>query len=203
MAGLNKKILCFVDECGTAGDPGFALGCVMAWARDCGRADKLLSDLLEPTAKEIHASQLNSRYVQGLLARYSQVDTPEGMVMMNRLGTVTTGSRPEIYARNVIETVKTAVGQFRKANELRGVVGNVDLILDVNNHNGDPVFDTILGEARKNDGRFKAINRIDRIDSAASRLLQLSDMVAYSRTWMTGGEENAAGLHRTYGIRVL
>lgn len=52
MAGLNKRILCFVDECGTAGAEGFALGCVMAWARDCGRADKTFSDILEPNAGE-------------------------------------------------------------------------------------------------------------------------------------------------------
>ena len=203
MAGLNKKILCFVDECGTAGDLGFALGCVMVWARDCGRADKALSDLLESSANELHASQLNARYLQGILARYAEAGTPTGMVMMNRLGTTTEGERPEIYAQTVIETVKTAVGQFRTANNQRGVIGNVDLILDVNHHNSDPVFDSMLNSARENDGRFKAINHISKIDSAASRMLQLADMVAYSRTWMHRDEENAAGLHRKYNIRVL
>ncbi|MCY4463395.1 MAG: hypothetical protein OXC26_23810 [Albidovulum sp.] len=29
MAALNKRILCFVDECGTAGEDSFAIGCVM------------------------------------------------------------------------------------------------------------------------------------------------------------------------------
>lgn len=56
MAAQNKRILCFIDECGTAGQNGFALGCVMAWARECGKADKSLSDLLEPNANELHAS---------------------------------------------------------------------------------------------------------------------------------------------------
>lgn len=37
MGRLNKKVLCFVDEYGTAGDDGFALGCVMVWARECGK----------------------------------------------------------------------------------------------------------------------------------------------------------------------
>ena len=58
MAALNKRILCFVDECGTADDPVFALGCVMAWARECGRANKSLGDLLEPNANELHTADL-------------------------------------------------------------------------------------------------------------------------------------------------
>ena len=68
MAALNKRILCFVDECGTADDPVFALGCVMAWARECGRANKSLSDLLEPNANELHTADLTltaQRYQSG------------------------------------------------------------------------------------------------------------------------------------------
>lgn len=67
MAAQNKRILCFIDECGTAGEPGFALGCVMAWARECGRADKSLSDLLEPNANELHAANLSREYLQRVL----------------------------------------------------------------------------------------------------------------------------------------
>jgi hypothetical protein len=81
MAAQNKRILCFIDECGTAGEPGFALGCVMAWARECGRADKSLSDLLEPNANELHAANLSREYLQSLLARYAQTDRPEGMIV--------------------------------------------------------------------------------------------------------------------------
>ena len=88
MAAQNKRILCFIDECGTAGESGFALGCVMAWARECGRADKSLSDLLEPNANELHAANLSREYLQSLLARFAQTDRPEGMILMNRLGTV-------------------------------------------------------------------------------------------------------------------
>ncbi len=204
MAAQNKRILCFIDECGTAGEPGFALGCVMAWARECGRADKSLSDLLEPNANELHAANLSREYLQSLLARFAQTDRPEGMILMNRLGTVTEGAAPVIYAGNVIETVKVAVGQFRKLNRIRGRgVGNVELILDLNHHNRDPECQRMISEACQNDGRFKAVNRISQIDSAASRLLQLADVVAYARTWIHKGEENAKGLHENYGIRVL
>jgi Protein of unknown function (DUF3800) len=204
MTAQNKRILCFIDECGTAGEDGFALGCVMAWARECGKADKSLSDLLEPNANELHAANLNKEYLQSLLARYAQTDRPQGMILMNRLGTVSEGTAPAIYAGNVIETVKVAVGQFRKLHRIRGKgVGNVELILDLNHHNTDPECQRMISDACQHDGRFKAVNRISQIDSAASRLLQLADVVAYARMWIHRGEDNAKGLHENYGIRVL
>ncbi|NPD20138.1 DUF3800 domain-containing protein [Alterinioella nitratireducens] len=204
MAAQNKRILCFIDECGTAGEDGFALGCVMAWARDCGRADKSLSDLLEPNANELHAANLSKEYLQSLLTRFSQTDRPQGIVMMNRLGTVTQGTPAAIYANNVIETVKVAVGQFRKLHQIGGRgIGNVELVLDRNHHNSDPECQRIIGYAADNDGRFKAVDAVVQIDSAASRLLQLADAVAYSRMWIHRGEENAKGLHEYFGIMVL
>ena len=204
MAAQNKRILCFIDECGTAGEDGFALGCVMAWARECGRADKSFSDLLEPNANELHAADLSKEYLQSLLARFSQTDRPHGMVMMNRLGTVMQGTPAAIYANNVIETVKVAVGQFRKLHSIGGRgIGNVELVLDRNHHNCDPECRQIIANASDNDGRFRAVDAVVQIDSAASRLLQLADAVAYSRMWIHRREENAKGLHKKYGIMVL
>lgn len=204
MAAQNKRILCFVDESGTAGEAGFALGCVMAWARECGRADKALSDLLESNINELRAANLSKQYLQSLLTRYSKTDRPRGMILMNRLGTVSEGTPPIIYAGNVVETVKVAIGQFRNLHNVRGRgIGNVELILDRNHHNTDPDCQRLLAGASQKDGRFKAVSRISQIDSAASRLLQLADVVAYARTWIHRGEENAKGLHENYGIRVL
>ncbi len=203
MAGLNKRILCFVDECGTAGEEGFALGCVMAWARDCGRADKAFSDILEANAGEVHAVKRKKESLQSLLSLYAQTDHPQ-MIMLNRLGTANAGSRGSIYANDVVETVKTAVGQFRKLHNIRGAgVGNVELILDRNHHNTGEECLRLLEDARKNDGRFKAVDCIVQIDSAASRLLQLADVVAHSRMWIRNGEQNARRLHENFGIRVL
>lgn len=204
MAAQNKRILCFIDECGTAGEPGFALGCVMAWARECGRADKSLSDLLEPNVNELHAANLSKEYVQSLLARYAQTDRPQGMILMNRLGTVSEGTASAIYAWNVIETVKVAIGQFRELHNISGRgLGNVELILDLNHHNTDAECQRLISDACRHDGRFKAVNRVSQIDSAASRLLQLADVVAYARMWIHRGEDNAKGLRENYGIRVL
>jgi len=197
MARLNKKILCFVDECGTAGNDDFALGCVMLWARDCGRADKALSDLLEPNVNELHAQQLSRGYLQGLLGRYDQTDRPGGMVMLNRKGMVVVGTRPQIYASNVIETVKIAMGQFRDETGIRGRnQGNVELIMDRNGHNTHPEFTAILTTATRNDGRFRAVEHVTQIDSAGARMLQLADIVAYARTWIHNGEDNARGLRQ-------
>ncbi|WP_460275556.1 DUF3800 domain-containing protein [Celeribacter sp. ULVN23_4] len=203
MAGLNKRILCFVDECGTAGDERFALGCVMAWARDCGRADKAFSDILEANAGEVHAVKRQKESLQSMLGLYAQTDHPD-MVMLNRLGTITTGTRPAVYAANVVETVKVAVGQFRTLHKIGGNgIKNVELIMDRNHHNTDAECLAALEHARQTDGRFRAVDTIVQIDSAASRLLQLADVVAYSRMWIHNDEENAKGLHNNYGIQVL
>lgn len=204
MAWLNKRILCLIDECGTAGDEEFSLGCVMVWARDAGRADKALSDLLEPNVNELHAVNLRREYLQSLLARYAQTETPEGMVMLNRMCLPAVGTIPQVYASGVIETVKIAARQFRTENRIRDQnIGNVELILDRNGQNTHPEFMSAIAKAMEHDGRFRAVTHVSQIDSAASRLLQLADVIAYARTWIRRGDENAAGLRQNYKIRVL
>lgn len=204
MARLNKRILCFIDECGTAGEPDFALGCVMVWARDAGRADKALSDLLEPNVNELHAVSLQQEYLQSLLARFAQTETPVGMVMLNKIGMPMVGTAPQIYASSVIEVVKIAAKQFREENRIRDQnIGNVELILDRNEQNTHPEFLAAIATAKEQDGRFRAVTHVTQIDSAASRMLQLADVVAYARMWIRRGEENAAGLRQNYKIRVL
>src|SRR3546814_8948954 len=64
---LNKKVLCFVDEYGTAGTASFHLGAVFVLANEAGRLDKCFSDLLEPNANEVHAANMSDGYLQGLL----------------------------------------------------------------------------------------------------------------------------------------
>lgn len=204
MARQNKKILCFIDECGTAGHGEFSLGCVMVWARDTGRIDKALSDLLEPSANELHAANLNNQYIMTLLGRFAQTDKPDGLLLLSRMGTANQGSAPEQYASDVIETVKVAIGQFKNDNGLGGRgVGNVDLILDVNHQNSHADFGGRMEDARRSDGRFRAVSRISQINSAASRTLQLADLVAYSRRLVHRDEMTVKSLRQNFGIRVL
>ena len=62
---LNKKILCFLDEHGTAGAGNLYLGAVFLFARDAGAIDKRFSDLLPASAKEIRASRLDESLPTG------------------------------------------------------------------------------------------------------------------------------------------
>jgi hypothetical protein len=56
--------------------------------------------------------------------------------------------------------------------------------------------------ARAHDGRFRAVNQVVRLDSAAARLLQLADIVAYSRKWVIAKEIGAASLRDRFGIQM-
>ncbi|MDZ5453902.1 DUF3800 domain-containing protein [Labrys sp. ZIDIC5] len=201
-AGLNKKVLCFIDEYGQAGTEIFYLGAVFVLARDAGRLDKCFSDLLEPNANEIHAVDLDDRYIQGLMQRFWAEAPQKKAVLINQKIPYRVGEAPVLYAQGVVETVKIGLKRFQRDVLGRATIGNVDVITDVNQHNEHPLFDSELRRSQEHDGRFKGVNRITRVDSAASRLLQLSDLVAYSRKWIVAGDLNAVGLRERYGIQM-
>lgn len=202
MARLNKKILCFIDEYGTAGEPGFALGCVIVWARECGRLDKAFSDLLPPSVNEVHAVNWERDAIQGLLAQFAKAATPPSVLMLNKPYSLCAASRPETYALALIETVKFAIKRFRAVNRKGRTLGNVEVIVDANNQNTDSRFVTTVDRAIREDGLFKAVTRVVAIDSSASRMLQLADLVAYSRGWIVNAEANAKGLRDSFRIEV-
>lgn len=204
MAGqLNKKVLCFVDEYGTAGSGDLYLGATIMLAREAGRFDKCFSDHLEPNANEVHAVNMDDGYLQGLLDRFRQSAPQSRIVMLNRKCSAVGGSPPTLYAHAVVETVKVGLKRFRNDVLNRESIGNVDLILDVNHHNSHPDFDMAIDRARTESGSFRAINSVSKLDSAASRLLQLADVVAYSRKWIVNEHTNAAGLRERYGVLIL
>ena len=89
MARLNKKVLCFLDECGTAGEDGFCLGCVMVRARECGKVDKAFSDLLPPSVNEVHAVKWTDRSLRSPLSRFAATDAPDSLIMLNKTADVT------------------------------------------------------------------------------------------------------------------
>jgi hypothetical protein len=200
--GLNKKVLCFIDESGTAGSGPFQLGALFVLARDAGRLDKAFSDLLPSDANEVHAVRLSNGYLQGLLDRLRAGADLDHVVMINQQFQARPGTPPVVYAQAVVETVKIGMKRFRKVLG-RDSVGNVDVITDVNQHNDHPDFDAEMARARRDDGRFRGVNRVVRLDSGASRLLQLADVVAYARRWIVDGEINAQGLREKYGIDLL
>ncbi len=203
MPRLNKKILCFVDEYGTAGDDKFALGCVMIWSSECGRADKAFSDLLPQSVNEVHAARWMKSGLQSILAQYAQSSAPDSLLMINKRSGGMVDTRQKFYAHALVETVKIGIRRFALSNGLTRKVGNVEVIIDGNEQNAHPMFDPIVNQARKSDGLFRAVTRITLLDSAASRMLQLADVVAHARAWIDKEQENAKKLKDVYKIEVL
>ena len=196
----NRRVLCFVDECGTAGENGFALGCVMVFAAEAGRADKAFSDLLERNANEIHASEWRIDVLKDLISRFAiSRRRPENLLMLNRLAQEQAEEPAELYGRALVETVKTGLKMFRKRGGIEKI-GNVHVIADANQHNTRGAFRKIVDEAMNRDGHFRAVEHVAAIDSAASRLLQLADIVAYARALsgrrnMSEAELKRLGIH--------
>ena len=180
----------------------FHLGAVFVLAQDAGRLDKCFSDLLEPNANEIHGVHLADGYLQGLLQRLKAAAPQERLLLQNQRFAPRPGEAPLLYAQAVVETVKIGLKGFRKKLG-RDRIANVDIVTDVNQHNDHPLFANEIARAQREDGRFRGVNRVVTIDSAASRLLQLADVVAHARKWIVSEELNAQGLRDRFGIEVL
>lgn len=200
-AALNKKVLCFIDEYGMAGQAGFALGAVLVLARDAGRVDRRFTGLLEPNANEIHAANLDDGYLQGLLTRFSTEAPADRLVMINQKIGARAGAGPIIYAQALVETVKIGLKRFQKDVLGRETIGNVEVIVDQNHYNDHDDFRREIEQSQGHDGRFKGVNRVVPLDSAASRLLQLADVVAYARKWVDDGSYGAKALRDQFGIQ--
>jgi hypothetical protein len=200
-AALNKKVLCFIDEYGMAGQAGFALGAVLVLARDAGRVDRRFTGLLEPNANEIHAANLDDGYLQGLLTRFRAEAPADRLVMINQKIGARAGAGPIIYAQALVETVKIGLKRFQKDVLGRETIGNVEVIVDQNHYNDHDDFRREIEHSQGHDGRFKGVNRVVPLDSAASRLLQLADVVAYARKWVDHGSCGAKALRDQFGIQ--
>lgn len=201
-AALNKKILCFIDEYGTAGQGDLHLGAVLVHARDAGRVDKRFSDQLKASASEIHATELDDGYLKDLMQRFWRVVSQDQIVMINQKCPARDAPAAQLYAEAVVQTVKAGLARFKRDVLKRDTIGNVEVIIDGNHHNDDPVFAAYMRHAQSKDGRFRGVNQVVRLDSAASRLLQLADVVAYSRKWVAKDEINAASLRERLGIQM-
>jgi len=200
----NKKIICYIDEYGTAGAGALYLGAVMVPAAEAGRFDKVLSDLLEPNVSELHASRLNDSYVEGLLKRFWSARPTPHLLMLNRRVTGSSGSGPEIYGNAVVELVKIGVTHYKKEIMPARDLNNIDLILDLNHHNSDPGFDAVIEQERRRGGKFRGVSNVAKIDSTAARLLQLADLVASMRKLVPPfGAMRADAVHDRFGIRIL
>lgn len=197
---LNKKILCFLDEHGTAGVGDLYLGAVLLFAHEAGAVDKRFSDLLPASIKEVRASHLDDRFLQGLLTRLIPRDN---VLLINRRHGLQVPAPPRIYAQAVIETIKIGIKRFRAEVAHRSTIGNVEVLVDANHHNTHPEFVDEIERAGAAGGVFRGVTSVSAIDPAASRLLQLADVVAHARTWHSSGELTAGTMRQRFGIHIL
>jgi hypothetical protein len=197
---LNRKILCFLDEHGTAGHGEFYLGAVLVFAQAAGNIDKRFSDLLPSSVNEVHASKFDDRLLQCLL---TEMAINRNFLMINRKHKLRVPAPPRLYAQAVIETVKVGIKRFREEVAHLPRIGNIDVIVDANHHNTAADFADEIAKAQLVGGVFRGVNSVAQIDSAASRLLQLADVAAYSRKWYDAGEFTAATMRQRFGVHIL
>lgn len=200
---LNKKVLCFVDESGTAGAGPLYFGAAIVLAREASRIDKCFSDRLEPNAKEVHAARMTDAYLQGLMMRFWQAVPPGTLVLVNRKLDRKNAAASTLYAQALVETVKAGIKCFRSDVLGHNTINNVEVIVDINDHNKSEAFDNEIVKAQSHGGLFKAVKHVAKIDSAASRILQIADVVAYSRKWIGQDGLDAGRIRDRFGISLL
>lgn len=179
------------------------MGAVFVFAKSAGRTDKKFTSLLEPNANEIHAVRLTDNYTMSLLTRFNDTVPETDVLLFNRKASIDHGDPRTMYGQAVVETVKMGLARFRRQMPKFDHVRNVDLIIDVNNLNSSPKFDEELQRARSEKGVFQAVQNVAKIDSSAVRLLQLADVVAYTRRWVVRGVVTPETLRTQYRITML
>ena len=182
MSSRNKKIICFVDETGTAGDVDFSLGLVFVRASEAAKVDKIFSDLLPIGFNEFHANAHDTAFVQHVLASFAEATTETSVMLFNhhkRFPEVE--CRETVYARCLVEAVKACSKKFRNTQKMGQQINNIDVMIDANEQNTGKVFNGLISASQKQDGLFKGVNRVTPLDSSISRMVQLADGVAYAR----------------------
>ena len=199
---LNKKILVLIDESGTPGDSDFMLGAVAIAARHAGKMGSAFVALRDGAGGEAHAADMTGMTCRGLLRDTGSAMADMPVVTLNVSASHHVGSREEIYARGVIETVKATILRYGRAASLQSI-GNVELILDRNGINETDAFRARMAAAQRTEGRFRAVSHVAALDSAAAPLLQVVDLVAYARRWRDSGEIDARTLERQCGVELI
>lgn len=204
MSTKNKKIVCFVDETGTAGEGNFSLGLVFVYAQETAKVDKVFSDLLPEGFNEFHANKHDDSFVRNILRDFAAGTAQTSLLMFNyHKHILGVDCRETIYAQCVIEAVKASAKSFRKVHKMGELINNIDVVIDANSQNLGDKFAGIVREARSNDGLFRAVNSVTPLDSSISRLLQVADGVAYSRLMRDKGLITPDVLERELKIKLF
>lgn len=203
--GKNKRIICFIDETGTAGDENFSLGLVMAFAKDVSKIDKQFSDLMPAGFNEFHANKHENDFVFTAINSLRDNASETSLMMFSHFHRVNSEitCRETIYASVLIEAVKASSKKFRTNHKLGSFINNIEVYIDMSEHNTGPIFNKIIKEALNSDGIFRGVNRVVPIDSSISRLIQLADAVAYMRHLAMIREIKLQDLDKQLGITVF
>ncbi|EIE48597.1 hypothetical protein C357_23205 [Citreicella sp. 357] len=163
----------------------------MAFASDVAKADKMFSDLLPRGFNEFHANTHGRTFVRGTIKTFSDQAAETSLRMYSHF-------KPDLrdedcpqtsYARSLIEAVKAASKTFRRTHKAIGQqINNIDVLVDMSEHNTGPIFKGIVQDAMMTDGLFRGVNSVVAIDSSVSRMIQLADAIAYLRHLAIKGE---------------
>lgn len=180
--GKNKRIICFVDETGTAGEDQFSLGLVMAFSHDVARVDKMFSDLMPVGFNEFHANKHDNEFVKSTIASLTdRTEDTSLMLFSHYKPDLRVDCKETTYAKSLVEAMKASTKKFRDQHKLGPQINNIDVLVDACEQNSGPIFAQKISEAIAGDGIFRGVNRVVPLDSSVSRLIQLADAVAYMR----------------------
>jgi len=185
----NKRIICFIDETGTAGDENFSLGLVMAFSHDVAKIDKIFSDLLPVGFNEFHANKHENDFVKTTIVSFIDRSSDSSVMMFSHYKPdLRSECKETTYAKCLIESVKAATKHFRKKHKTGQHINNIDVIVDACGHNSGEIFQKLIIDAITDDGIFRGVNKVIPLDSSISRLIQLADAIAYMRHLSRNGQ---------------
>lgn len=200
----NKRIICFVDETGSAGDEQFSLGLVMAFSHDVAKVDKMFSDLMPVGFNEFHANKHDNDFVKATIASFVERAAETSIMMFSHYKPdLREDCKETTYAKSLIEAVKASTKKFRAHHRLGAQINNIDVLVDACEHNSGPIFTGRVSDAIANDGIFRGVNRVIPLDSSVSRLIQLADAVAYMRHLSRTGGVTAKELSDQFQINLF
>jgi hypothetical protein len=200
----NKRIICFIDETGSAGDEQFSLGLVVAFSYDVARIDKMFSDLMPAGFNEFHANKHTNDFVKTTIASFWDRAAGTSLMMFSHYKPdLREECKETIYAKSLIQAVKASTKKFRDHHKLGPQINNIDVIVDACEHNCGAIFVEKIENAIRDDGVFRGVNRVIPLDSSISRLIQLADAVAYMRHLSRTGVVTAKELSDQFHINLV
>lgn len=178
----------FIDESGDiCGDNPFYIGVLICPTAICGFLDTHITKNLPNGFGEIHGNRLKSQTIINILENIKTFNRINEVTMLNMVFTKKQKSKysdignTASYAKFIAAASQAALGLHKK-NTRKESINNVELVIDHCEMCKDDNFRKIIDqEIQTSSGHFKAIRDYKTLDSSASRILQVADLVTYIR----------------------